>query len=93
MTAASVFHFLHIAVFAVIAAIELPAMYALRLDPAGRRRGRRTQSGSMRRSGTAPRRRPVTHSMQGNLKHSKGDISKLEKRGHLYFALTEPSTA
>ena len=33
MTAASVFHFLHIAVFAVIAGIELPAMYALRLDP------------------------------------------------------------
>ena len=31
MTAASVFRFLHIAVFAVIAGIELPAMYALRL--------------------------------------------------------------
>ena len=31
MTAASVFHFLHIAVFAVIVGIELPAMYALRL--------------------------------------------------------------
>ena len=26
--------------------------------------------------------------MQGNLKHSKGDISTLEKRGHLYIALT-----
>ncbi len=31
MTSASVFHFLHILVFAVIAGIELPAMYALRL--------------------------------------------------------------
>ena len=31
MTAASVSRFLHIAVFAVIAGIELPAMYALRL--------------------------------------------------------------
>ncbi len=31
MTAYSTFHFLHILVFAVIAGIELPAMYALRL--------------------------------------------------------------
>ena len=46
--------------------------------------------GSLRslRPGTGPGSHPVTHSTQGNLKHSKGDISKLEKRGHLYFALT-----
>ena len=31
--------------------------------------------------------------MQGNLKHSKGNISKLEKRGHLYFALTIAPTS
>ena len=35
---------------------------------------------------TGPGSRTVTHSTQGNLKHSKGNISTLEKRGHLYIA-------
>ena len=47
--------------------------------------------GSLRslRPGTGPASRPGTDPLQGNLTNPKGDISELEKRGHLCFGLTK----
>ena len=46
--------------------------------------------GSLRslRPGTGPGSRPSIHSTEENFTTQKGDISELEKRGHLCFGLT-----